>query len=107
MIVYNDLIKFHFPNDLKTNGKENKYACIRSEFVQVNKEKPDNVSKNVYTGTIEDVISTMTLNHIIIRVDDLLIRSVKLKDDGSNQKFKIGDKVYVVLPESKIHVFDN
>lgn len=104
VISYNDNLEFRCAG---LNYWKNMVSfCIRPEYVELSKEKPADKSVNVYPGVIEEVFTVVSLQTFIIRVNDMLVYSIKTVGDGLDSNFSSGDNVYVTLPEDKIHVFE-
>jgi ABC-type Fe3+/spermidine/putrescine transport system ATPase subunit len=103
-VLVHDSIQLNYT---RVNGyahKENVLFCIPPEHIYVFKNKPMDITENIFTGKVTNKQFIESIIKIYVQVGDTEIISIKTRDLDDDMEINNGDKVFAHIPESFIHV---
>lgn len=93
--------------DIQENG--NIHFCIRPEYVHLYKKLPVRTNENIFKCVIKDITTVEAITKIDVKLKDnnQHLMAYELVRDGTQDKYQIGEEMFVHLNEFHVHYFMN
>lgn len=93
--------------DIQENGNIN--FCIRPEYVHLYKQLPEHINENVFKCVINDITTVEAITKIDVKLKDNQqhLMAYEIVSDGTQDKYLIGEEMFVHLNEFHVHHFIN
>lgn len=93
--------------DIRQDG--NVHFCIRPEYVHLYKQRPDHTQENLFKGIIEDITTVEAITKIDLKLkeNNQHLMAYEIVHDGTQDKYQIGEEMFVHLNEFHVHHFMN
>jgi molybdate/tungstate transport system ATP-binding protein len=85
--------------------RDKRYVAIRSEDIQITREKLSGNGLNVFQGKISETIDRDLYHEVSVRTGKIIFRGILTRRALFEMKLSNGEDVYIAVRSSAIHVF--